>query len=117
MPSPIGQACFAAALRCRMVGPVSRGRTKQVGLILTLALTARVARAGETDVTVTCLELSAEDSAQVEARIRASLLSAGLTPATLASTCEAAAAQTQVTGNGQQVTMRSERSQTALKDA
>ena len=117
MPSPIGQACFAAALRCRMVGPVSRGRTERVGLILTLALTARVARAAETDVTVTCLELSAEDSAQVEARVRASLLSAGLTPATLALSCEAAAAQTQVTGNGQQVTMRAERSQISLKDA
>ena len=42
----------------------------------------------EADVTVDCVELSAEDAAQVEARVRASLLSAGLAPTTVALSCD-----------------------------
>ena len=100
-----------------MVGPVSRGRTERVGLILVVALGTRAASAAEADVTVRCDELSAEDTAQVEARVRATLLSAGLSPTTVALSCEPASVQTQVTGNGHEVTQRSERSASSLKEA
>jgi len=92
-----------------MVGPVSRGRTERVGLILTVALGARAASASEADVAVDCVELSAGDAAQVEARVRASLFSAGLAPSTGVLSCGRDSAQTQVTGNGQEVRQRSER--------
>lgn len=104
-----------------MVGPVSRGRPKGVKLILAVALGAQAAAAGEavaeTNVTVSCPELSAEERAQVEARVRANLLSAGLAPATVDLSCEATAAQTQVTGNGHQVTRRTERGASSIKEA
>ena len=100
-----------------MVGPVSRGRTEWLGLIFAALLSARVATATEAQVTVSCSELSAEDTAQVEARVRASLLSAGLTPATVELSCELDGAQTQVTGNGHQVLQRSDRADSSVKEA
>ena len=99
-----------------MVGPVSRGRTDGVIFICALALGAHEAAAAEADVTVSCPELSAEDRAQLEARVRASLLSAGVSPASVELSCEAAAAQSQVTGNGHQVTLRTDRSASAVKE-
>jgi hypothetical protein len=99
-----------------MVGPVSRGRTDGVIFIFALVLGAHEAAASEADVTVSCPELSAEDRAQVEARVRASLLSASRSPASVELSCDVAAAQSQVTGNGHQVTLRTDRSASAVKE-
>jgi hypothetical protein len=88
-----------------------------VGFLLAVALGARAASAAETNVTVKCAELSGEDSAQVEARVRANLLSAGLEPEAVELSCEAETAQTQVTGNGQQVMARSDRAASPVKEA
>lgn len=100
-----------------MVGPVSRGRPVGVSVILAVALGAPAAFAAEAEVTVRCPELSAEDSAQVEARVRANLLSAGLSPASVELSCDVDSAQTQVTGNGQQVTLRTDRNASSVKEA
>jgi len=88
-----------------------------VGFLLAVALGARAASAAEADFTLKCPELSAEDVAQVEARVRADLLSAGLTPAAVDLSCDVAAAQAQVTGNGQQVTLRTDRNASSVKEA
>lgn len=102
-----------------MVGPVSRGRIGRVGLIvaLSLGLGARAASAAEAEVTVRCAELSAEDAAEVEARVRASLLGAVSEPATVALSCEPDSALTQVSGSGRQVAERSERGAISAKEA
>lgn len=100
-----------------MVGPVSRGRALGVSLIWVLGLGARPASAGEAEVTVKCAELSGEDSAQIEARVRASLLSGGLEPTRVELSCEVDFAQTQVTGNGHQVMLRSDRHTSMVKEA
>ncbi|HEY3252883.1 MAG TPA: hypothetical protein VGJ91_03010 [Polyangiaceae bacterium] len=84
---------------------------------MAVALSARAAAAAEAEVSVSCQELSTEDAAQVEARVRANLLSAGLSPAAVELSCPIAAAQTQVTGNGHQVTRRTERAASSLKEA
>ncbi|MEI9940463.1 MAG: hypothetical protein WDO69_24885 [Pseudomonadota bacterium] len=96
---------------------MSRGRTEWVGFVASLLLGAPAASAAEAEVTVRCPELSAEDTAEVEARIRASLLSAGLEPSTVELGCEVDSAQTQVTGNGHQVTVRTDRNVSSVKEA
>jgi hypothetical protein len=116
--SLIGQdAGFADAGQCRMVGPVSRARTEQLGIVLAVALSARAASAKEAEFTLKCGELSLEDAAQVEARVRADLLSARLTPLAVDLSCEADSAQTQVTGSGHQVTLRTDCDAGSVKEA
>jgi hypothetical protein len=100
-----------------MVGPVSRGRREQLGVIFAVALGARAASAEEAEFTLNCAELSVEDAAQLEAQVRADLLSAGLTPLAVDLSCEADSAQTEVTGSGQQVTVRTDRDATSVKEA
>jgi hypothetical protein len=100
-----------------MVGPVSRACAGWVSIFWGVTFSARVALAAEADVTVQCAELSAEDAAQVEARVRANLLSAGLEPANVELECTADTAQTQVTGNGHQVLLRSSRDAAPVKEA
>jgi len=73
--------------------------------------------AAEAEVSVRCAELSAEDAAEVEARVRASLLGSGAEPATVALSCEPDSAQTEVSGGGRQVTQRSERNAISAKEA
>jgi len=108
---------FAGPHRCRMVGPVSRGRIERIAFILALTLGAQAAAAAEPDVTVKCVELSSEDAAQVEARVRASLLGASLVPMSVDLRCEERWAQAQVTGNGHQVMLRTDRGASSVKDA
>ena len=100
-----------------MVGPVSRGRTHGVSLVLGVALSVRTVSAADAEVSVNCPELSAEDAAQIEARVRANLLGASSQPTMVELSCEAASAQTQVAGNGQQVLQRAERSSISAKEA
>jgi hypothetical protein len=99
-----------------MVGPVSRGRLEWGTIIVAQALRTRGAAAADAEVVVSCPELSAEDAAQVEARVRASLLSAGLEPAAVELSCSADSSQTQVTGNGRQALVRSARSTIPIKE-
>ncbi len=78
---------------------------------------ARSVLAAEADVTVHCDAVSTEVAAQVEARIRANLLSAGLEPAAVILECDGEAAQTRVTGGGHSVLLRANRSGSSIKDA
>lgn len=102
--------------RCWMVGPVSRGRLERGTIIVALALCTRGAAAADAAVVVSCPELSAEDTAQVEARVRAGLLGAGLEPARVELSCSADSVQTQVNGNGREALVRSERNATPVKE-
>jgi len=82
-----------------------------------LVLGSKAAAGSEAAVTVHCEELSAEDMAQIEARIRANLLNAGLSPTDLVLSCDATSVETQVRGLGRQATVRHERAATSLKEA
>jgi hypothetical protein len=82
-----------------------------------VALCAQAASAAEADVTVRCPELPGEDTAQVEARVRANLLSAGLSPASVELSCDVTSVQTQVIGSGHQVTLGADRAASSLKEA
>jgi hypothetical protein len=100
-----------------MVGPVSRGRTRRVDIFLAIILGVRSASAHDANVGVHCIELSAEDTAEVEARVRASLLGTGAEPATVELSCERDAAQTEVSGSGRQLVRRRERGAISAKEA
>jgi len=100
-----------------MVGPVSRDRREWLGFVFLFLLGSRTAGATEVAVTVRCEELSNEDAAQIEARVRANLLSAGLTPTDLVLSCNATSVQTEVRGQGRRATVRTERNASPLKEA
>ena|GEM_PF-1589766 len=100
-----------------MVWPVSRGRPGGVGFIFAVALFSRAAVGAESAIAVRCDELSSEGGAQIEARVRANLLSAGRTPTDITLTCDASSVRAQIRGSGREVFVRSERGPTPLEEA
>jgi len=103
--------------RCRMVWPVSRGRLVGVGFMLFSAMASRAAIAAEATVAVPCEELSSEDRAQLEARVRANLLNVAITPTDIILSCDAASVRTEIRGPGREVSVRSERNALPVQEA
>jgi hypothetical protein len=104
-----------------MFAAVSGGRIGRLrvicGAVALFGARAAAAAAAEADVTVKCDAVSVEEAAQVEARIRANLLSAGLEPTAVELECDGEAAQTRVTGGGHSVLLRANRNAPSVKDA
>jgi len=105
-----------------MVAGVSGGRIGRLGVIcggivLLGAGAAGATDAAETEIVVRCPEVTTEEAAQVEARVRASLLSSGLRPASVELECDDQAMQAQVGGDGRRVLLRASRSATSPREA
>ena len=82
-----------------------------------IGLWSRAALAVEAQVTVACKAAEVEVRAQVEARVRASILSGGIQPATVELQCDDDVTETRVSGNGQNVLLRANRNALDIKDA